>query len=174
MGRSPLPASTELLAALDRWVEAGALRALDVALTRFIAEDGDESDPAVLLALALTSERNGHGHVCLDLAGALQNPRLLLGHLRDDEPLNPTLRAELSGWLTGLSLSDWTTRLSASPAVASPAVRARLPIGSAPAIDQGPAPFVLAGTPAQPLLYLRRYWRYEQQIRVGIEQRLAV
>jgi exodeoxyribonuclease V alpha subunit len=168
MERASLPASAELLAALEPWVEAGALRALDLALTRFVAEDGNETDPAVLLALALTSERNGHGHVCLDLAGALQTPDRLLGHLRDDERLKPTAHAQLSGWLTGLTLPDWTARLRASPAV-----RARLPIGSAPAIDQGPAPFVLAGTPSQPLLYLRRYWRYEQQIRDGIEQRLA-
>jgi exodeoxyribonuclease V alpha subunit len=168
MEHASLPASAELLAALERWVDAGALRALDLALTRFIADDGDETDPAVLLALALTSERNGHGHVCLDLAGALQDPRRLLAHLRDDEPLNPTVRAELSGWLAALTLPDWTARLAASPAVS-----ARLAGASAPPSDEAPAPFVLAGTAAQPLLYLRRYWRYEQQIRDGIEQRLA-
>ena len=168
MERPSLPANTELLAALEGWVDAGALRALDLALTRFIAEDGEETDPAVLLALALTSERNGHGHVCLDLASALRDPRRLLGHLRDDEPLRPRVREALSGWLAALSLADWVTRLSASAAV-----RSLLPAAPAPPRDHAPAPFVLAGTPAQPLLYLRRYWRYEQQIRQGIEQRLA-
>lgn len=164
-----LPERAELLDALERWADAGALRALDLALARFIAEDGAETDPAVLLALALTSERNGHGHVCLDLAGALAEPQRLLGHLRDDEPANPQVRAELSGWLASLSLADWVARLSASPAVSA---RRSEVVARASDGDAG-KPFVLAGSAGQPLLYLRRYWRYEQQIRQGISQRLA-
>lgn len=168
MEPTSLPTRAALLGALERWVDAGALRALDLALTRLIADDGSETDPAVLLALALASERNGHGHVCLDLAGALEDPQRLLGHLRDDEPANPTVRAELSGWLASLSLADWVSRLSVSAAVS-----ARLPAAAALPDDSAAEPFVLAGSPAQPRLYLRRYWRYEQQIRQGIEQRLA-
>ena len=178
-----VPERAELLNALERWVDAGALRALDLALTGFIAEDGAETDPAVLLALALTSERNGHGHVCLDLAGALAEPQRLLGHLRDDEPANAEVRAELSGWLAALSLADWVARLHASPAVSARLleVGARPMEGSASLSetvasagdDDAGEPFVLAGSAGQPLLYLRRYWRYEQQIRQGIAQRLA-
>ena len=64
---SPITTNTvDLLETLRGWVDAGALRALDLALTRFIAHKGAEADDAVLLAIALTSERNGHGHVCLD------------------------------------------------------------------------------------------------------------
>ena len=74
----------QLLDRMQRWVDAGALRALDLALTRFLREQGPESDAAVLLAAALTSERNGHGHVCLDLRGALAQPEGLLSRLRDD------------------------------------------------------------------------------------------
>jgi len=164
-----LPERAELLDALERWADAGALRALDLALARFIAEDGAETDPAVLLALALTSERNGHGHVCLDLAGALAEPQRLLGHLRDDEPANPQVRAALSGWLASLSLADWVARLSASPAVSA----RRSEVVARASDDDAGKPFVLAGSARQPLLYLRRYWRYEQQIRHGISQRLA-
>lgn len=190
MAPAALPERAELLNALDRWVDAGALRALDVALTRFIAEHGAETDPAVLLALALTSERNGHGHVCLDLAGALAEPQRLLGHLREDEPANPLVRGELSGWLASLSLTDWVARLSASLAVSARPfeVSARMLEVSACPIEAGASlsevvarasdddagkPFVLASSAGQPLLYLRRYWRYEQQIRQGIAQRLA-
>lgn len=168
MGHPCLPTHPELLAALERWVDVGALRALDLALTRFICEDGGETDPAVLLALALASERNGHGHVCLDLAAALHEPWRLLGQLRDDEPLSPTVRAQLSDWLATLSLADWTARLGTSPAVDALVASTSGPLGAEPA-----APFVLAGTATEPLLYLRRYWRYEQLVRDGIQQRLA-
>ena len=75
---------TDLLARLAAWVTAGALRPLDLALTRFIRQQGPETDAAVLLAVALTSERNGHGHVCLDLKAALDHPDELLTSPRDD------------------------------------------------------------------------------------------
>ncbi|WP_200881812.1 hypothetical protein [Nitrincola sp. A-D6] len=44
--------------------QQGKLRALDLALCRYIAEAAPESDSYVLLAIAMTSERNGHGDVC--------------------------------------------------------------------------------------------------------------
>lgn len=153
-----------LLATLRRWVEASALRALDLALARFVAERGEERDPAVLLAVALTSERNGHGHVCLDLRGALAQPETLLSRLRDDEEVGPVVRRALRSWLQLLSLTDWVERLAASPAVSDR-------LGGAP--DDGVAPLVLAGQAEQPLLYLRRYWQYENRIRDGITARLA-
>lgn len=157
------PQAAELLDTLRGWVAAEALRPLDRALTRFIAEQGGEADPAVLLAVALTSERNGHGHVCLDLRGVLRQPTALLGHLRDDQALSAQVRQELAGRLQGLTLPDWRARLAGSAAV-SDWLGAR--------VDDGVSPLVLAGTPDQPLLYLRRYWHYENRIRAGIQARL--
>ncbi|MBK5964669.1 exodeoxyribonuclease V subunit alpha [Thiocystis minor] len=159
------PAEAEdLLARLRVWVDAGALRALDLALTRFIHRHGPETDAAVLLAVALTSERNGHGHVCLDLAGARQHPEALLTRLRDDADTAAEVRADLSVLLRGLTLADWVRRLSRSPAVHNRLDRA--------ATDDEASPFVLEGTPERPLLYLRRYWRYESRILAGIGARL--
>ena len=173
-----------LLSRLESWAESGALRPLDLALTRFIRERTPESDPAVLLAVALTSERNGHGHVCLDLAGALEQPRALLTPRRDWLTPPPGPSAELAEWLAPLTLDEWVARLAHSGAIED-----RLGIRSSPAPDTTPvtpagleidetpepeqAPLILAGQRERPLLYLRRYWAYEQRIRTGIAARLS-
>ncbi|MFP4075003.1 MAG: exodeoxyribonuclease V subunit alpha [Halochromatium sp.] len=162
--RSPSPEATDLLETLSDWAAAGALRALDVALTRFIAEQGGETDAAVLLAIALTSERNGHGHVCLDLHSALAQPATLLGRLRDDAELSTSVREALNARLQGLHLDDWVARLAASRCISDW-------LGAG--VDDGASPLVLAGRRQQPLLYLRRYWRDEQRIRAGIQARLT-
>ncbi|ANB02784.1 exodeoxyribonuclease V subunit alpha [Ectothiorhodospira sp. BSL-9] len=151
------------LALLGEWAVAGAIRPLDLSLTRFIHTQAPEQDPAVLLAIALTSERNGHGHVCLDLAQALEHPETLLTRLRDDQPLAQGIRLTLARELGKLTLTDWVGRLRASPAI-SLAEEARDP--------QEPRPLVLDGEPERPLLYLRRYWAYEQRIAEGIQSRL--
>lgn len=164
MNRTLSPPAADLLRTLSGWVEADAVRALDLALTDFIATQSGEEDSAVLLAIALTSERNGHGHVCLDLRGVLSNPTTLLGRLRDDRDGAARVRDELTARLRGLELADWVARLARSPAVGDW-------LGGA--ADDGRSPLVLAGTAAQPLLYLRRYWRYENRIRDGIHQRLG-
>ncbi|MGM0677280.1 MAG: exodeoxyribonuclease V subunit alpha [Pseudomonadota bacterium] len=151
------------LALLGEWAAAGAIRALDLSLTRFIHTQAPEDDPAVLLAIALTSERNGHGHVCLDLAQALHHPQTLLTRLRDDQPLAQGIRIALARELGALTLTDWVARLRASSAI-SRAEDARDPVD--------PRPLVLDGDPERPLLYLRRYWAYEQRIAEGIQGRL--
>ncbi|NCA70429.1 MAG: exodeoxyribonuclease V subunit alpha [Sphingobacteriia bacterium] len=157
------PHIPELLATLRGWVEAEVIRALDLALTRFVAEQSGETDEAVLLAVVLASERNGHGHVCLDLQGVLSNPTLLLGPPREDPQRAARVREELALRLRGLALADWIERLARSPAVCDW-------LGTQ--TDDGLSPLVLAGSAAQPLLYLRRYWQYERRIRDGIQARL--
>jgi exodeoxyribonuclease V alpha subunit len=152
-----------LMSHLDAWTKSGALRPLDLALTRFIQEQTPESDPAVLLAVALTSERNGHGHVCLDLAGALKHPRALLTHSSDWLTPPPGPSTELAERLATLTLDKWIACL-----VRSGAIEDRL--GSAPSHEH--PPLILAGTSARPLLYLRRYWTYELSICKGIADRL--
>ncbi|MCF1183560.1 exodeoxyribonuclease V subunit alpha [Marichromatium gracile] len=147
---------------LALWVEQGVLRALDLALARFVQREAGEQDPAVLLAVALVSERNGHGHVCLDLGDALAHPETLLAS-DTERPPEPGVHDALTARLAGLDPAAWAARLGASSAVCDLA-------GSD---DDGCAPLVLAGTPRRPLLYLRRYWRYERIIEQGIAQRLA-
>ena len=171
---------TKLFERLDRWVEAGALRALDLALARFIRDQGPENDPAVLLAVALTSERNGHGHVCLDLQGALEHPDRLL--TRWSEETASGAGSELMEALSGLSLAGWVGRLARSVAVTdrrddeppSPLPEPSLSRGRGASLESADeaAPLVLAGAARRPLLYLRRYWRYETRIREGIQARL--
>ncbi|NLY16872.1 MAG: exodeoxyribonuclease V subunit alpha [Gammaproteobacteria bacterium] len=156
----------QLLQTLATWTELGALRSLDLALTRFIHQQQPQT-PAVLLAIALVSERNGHGHVCLDLQATLRQPELLNGlpvTYTDNDG-----QAANAGLAGSLSLEQWVSELAASSAVEN-----RLG-GQAnqPASPADSRPLVLAGTAGQPLLYLRRYWQYEQHIRQAIEQRLA-
>ncbi|WP_462321435.1 exodeoxyribonuclease V subunit alpha, partial [Halochromatium sp.] len=178
----PSSEAERLLAIMSSWLEAGALRALDLALTRFLAQQAGEQDAAVLLAVALTSERNGHGHVCFDLQGALAQPDRLLGRLRDDQALSPPVRQALRAELQALSLDDWAARLVASSLVSN-RLEAHVESGNDSGIEPTPeaaatasedasTPLVLAGTREQPLLYLRRYWGYEERIRAGIEARL--
>ncbi|MBK5941231.1 exodeoxyribonuclease V subunit alpha [Halochromatium roseum] len=190
--RQPL-GSQDLLARLGNWVEAGALRAVDLAFTRFIAEEAGVMDADVLLAIALTSERNGHGHVCLDLDRALKAPERLLSRLRDDTDLSPQVREELREQLAALDLEDWVRRLAnaqsvialminemtgvghgADPIAPEAKGMAKDPARREPALaEHAGSPLVLAGSAERPLLYLRRYWQYEQRIRAGIQARLA-
>ncbi|WP_242479595.1 exodeoxyribonuclease V subunit alpha [Lamprobacter modestohalophilus] len=185
--------SQDLLASLSNWVEAGALRAVDLAFTRFIAEEGGVTDADVLLAVALTSERNGHGHVCLDLHRALESPDRLLSRLRDDTDLSPQVREELREQLAALDLQDWVRRLANAHNVIAPMIdgltgvdhvadpiapeatgTAENPARREPApAGHAGSPLVLAGSAERPLLYLRRYWQYEQRIRAGIQARLV-
>ena len=153
----------QLLHLMQGWVDAGALRPLDLALSRFVHQQGPEPDAAVLLATALTSERNGHGHVCLDLQGALEQPAGLLTRLRDDVEIAAGVRDELKTCLSSLGLDDWVGCLAASGAVCDRLDGAK---------DDQASPLVLEGSLKRPLLYLRRYWRYEQRVLDGIMDRL--
>ncbi len=172
------PQTTSLFAHLERWVDAGALRALDLALAQFVHRQGPEEDSAVLLAVALASERNGHGHVCLDLKEAREHPEGLLTRLGDDSAPGRGVRAELLAALSDLTLAAWVERLARSPAVTNRLIGASSPLtpgvvaAVAPEPESEAAPLVLEGTPERPLLYLRRYWRYETRIRQGIRERL--
>lgn len=144
-----------LLEQLQDWMQAGALRALDLALARFIAQQTSQACDSLLLATALVSERNSHGHVCLDLQAALQEPDKLLT-LSSSSHETDRVQQELTARLKSLNLKTWVAELQASEAV-----------------NQEGSPLVLAGSEQRPLLYLRRYWQYEQQIQASLQQRLA-
>ncbi|RUO43958.1 exodeoxyribonuclease V subunit alpha [Aliidiomarina taiwanensis] len=158
----------DVLNQLESWAARGALRSLDIALTRFIAEHAGSPSPELLLATALLSERNGHGHVCLDLASVLADPAALLSEDEAQQALPQhnecPVAEELSNCLQGWQLQQWVAALLASNAVTD-ARHGQSPSDSS-------SPLVLAGSEQTPLLYLRRYWVYEQQIQTGIQQRL--
>ncbi|EIC19903.1 exodeoxyribonuclease V, alpha subunit [Thiorhodovibrio frisius] len=163
-----------MLKTFAAWVDAGALRPLDLALTRFLAERGPEQDQAVLLAVALTSERNGHGHVCLDLAAVMANPDAVLGRESEDAGVGAAVRDALRERLEAIgTAADWAECLAASPCVSDRrGADGGQGAGAELGYDDGSNPLVLAGAAHRPLLYLRRYWQYEQRIRHGLDARL--
>ena len=157
----------DIEALLGQWQQAGWIRPLDTGFARLIRElseeQGEGPQPLVLLLAALTSHQVGRGHVCIDLATLLDDAGQTLA-LPPEEPANTGLSesevANLQGrypqeLLSRVQLTDCLTALQGSLAVSDGSV---------------PAPLVLNGT----RLYLRRFWRYEQRIAEGIQQRLAL
>jgi len=162
----------QMLDVLDRWVERGWLRTLDAAFARFLWTEAREASPLLLLAAALASHQLGRGHVCLDLRATLDDPAFALSLPPDGPPLAaasepPPAPAEV---LAGVTLAQWLAALDA-PLLVGPDTDSRSPGAALPGGDPagGGTPLVLADT----RLYLRRYWQYEQDVRGGIERRLA-
>ena len=140
---------------LARWAERDWLRALDVAFADFLRREVPDASPLLILAAALASHQLGRGHACLDLAATLKDPTFALSlppEGADTAPTDtPPHPAEV---LEGLTLRDWQAALAHPDLVGS---------------GVGDTPLVLVG----PRLYLRRYWRYEQAVRAGIDDRSA-
>jgi hypothetical protein len=111
----------------------------------------------------------GRGHVCLPLRELVLQPQSVLAWPDKMQTGLSTLWAELPK-----GLSAWLKALQRSPVVrcawrgvgADSADRG----DSAQSADKG-QPLVLGGTPEQPLLYLRRYWVYEQQVAQAMAER---
>ncbi|KKO46184.1 hypothetical protein WG68_07495 [Arsukibacterium ikkense] len=135
---------------LEQWQTQGWLRPLDQAFASFIARY-QPAEPLVWLAAALCSYQLKQGHVCLDLAKLQAEPLLTLGLAAE---LAPSEQAELQQQFTAINLAQWHAALSQSAVVDS---------------GTGTNPLVLAGN----RLYLRRYWQYEQDIALQVNQRLA-
>ncbi len=190
------PIGTSFLQQLELWQESGAIRALDLAFTRFIAQQIPKAEctDAVLLAITLVSDRTAHGNVCLDLAQAQKDPSGLLSPI-GDERLRDLVGQQLRSQLSACSVAQWQAELSQCSAVddlsqqsvKSPQLQdiesLQLQDIKSPQlhdiespqlqdIKSHQRPLVLTGTPEKPLLYLRRYWQYEQEVRQGIEARL--
>ncbi|MGF6727100.1 exodeoxyribonuclease V alpha subunit [Paraburkholderia sp. GAS41] len=145
-----------MLGVLDQWVERGWLRALDAGFARFLWLEEPQTPPLLVLAAALASHQLGRGHVCLDLQATLADPTFALSLPPDGPPMvaatePPQSPAEV---LAGVDLPRWLAALDQPALVGTSA---------------GNAPLVRVGT----RLYLRRYWQYEQDVRAGIERRLA-
>ena len=142
----------ELLQGVDTWVERGWLRPLDRAFMRFLRELDPGADALFLLAATLASHQLGRGHICLDLEATLAAPDETLSLPPEGEsgaPL-PDLPSRI---LAGRTLEEWGQRVDQSSLVAS---------------GSGNSPLVFV----ENLLYLRRYWRYEQEVARSILDRL--
>ncbi|MEY8874946.1 MAG: exodeoxyribonuclease V subunit alpha, partial [Leptothrix sp. (in: b-proteobacteria)] len=171
---SPTPTSAQpqaLLPRLKAWVGHGWLRRLDHALPAFLRDLDPASGDALLLASALLAHLEGRGHTCLPLADLVADADALLAW---PAAALDELRAALPSWPT--QVSTWTDALAASPLVAIDAapdgaadvtvtVTAQGRAGAA----AGQQPLVLRGDK----LYLRRYWRHEQQVAQALSQRVA-
>ncbi|WP_341580939.1 exodeoxyribonuclease V subunit alpha [Marinobacter metalliresistant] len=154
-------------ALLQQWQQAEWLRPLDVGFARLICElseeQGERPNPLVLLLAALTSHQVGRGHVCIDLANLLADTGNTLS-LPPEEPVRDTLTESEAAGLSQLKPGDLLTRITLADCQAA--------LNGSLAVSDGSltTPLVVNET----RLYLRRFWRYEQRIAEGIQQRLAL
>ncbi|GAA0794438.1 exodeoxyribonuclease V subunit alpha [Marinobacterium sediminicola] len=140
---------------LQRWQARGWIRALDLALGRFLQELEPDTSPLVLLAGVLASHQLGRGHICADIDNLLSAPDTALS-LPPDGEFGEALPDRPVELLQGVGRSEWLAALRASSLVG-------------------------AGDPATPLvlepestrLYLYRQWRYEVQVAERIAARLS-
>lgn len=134
---------------IKRLTEAGELRRLSGAFARFVAELGSAPAP-LLLASAVLSELEGHGHSCLLLSDLAAGPAALLGWSEEQWAGLAASAGPLPKGVRG-----WATLLAACEQV----------------WDSGEfdydQPLVLDGE----RLYLRRYWRDETQVARAVRDR---
>jgi len=152
------------LATLQRWADKGWLRRIDSALANFVHEHDPQAQPAVLVAAALLTHREGRGHTCMPLHTLLVPGDALL-----EAP--PDAQLELSALWDSLPRTpdEWLQALRASPLVRC---IAHADAQEPPAADQG-QPLVLGGSDLAPLLYLRRYYLHEQFVAQSVLARCA-
>ena len=143
----------QFLLTLDDWANAGWLRWLDTEFVVFLQHQVPDAPTALLLAAALISHQNGHGHVCLDLDDCLHAPGRALS-LPPESPVHqPAVTPQQL--LALLSREQWLHTLQL-PAL----------------VGNDNQPLVLDTRSGRPLLYLRRFWHYEQTLADNIQQRL--
>ena len=134
--------------ALAAMQEAGWLRQIDVALADFVVRHDPHAGAELLVATALLAHMEGRGHSCLPVACLAARPFTLPGWRADAQEALAQLLLPLP-----TSIAAWLAVLQASRCV-----------GAAGASPDLATPLVLAGTLDAPLLYLRRYWNFEQQV----------
>ena len=155
---------TDLLHTLHAWADQGWLRRIDSALAAFVQEQDPQAAPAVLVASALLAQMEGRGHSCLPLTKLVQPAAALLGWpdlaQLELQTLWSSLPTELDGWVQALKNCRLVRQALTDQASGQ----------DEPDLGQ---PLVLGGTRTAPLLYLRRYWVYEQQVASAITERAA-
>lgn len=163
---APMLAAT-VLDTLHRWSEQGWMRRLDSALAVFIHDLDPEASPVLLLCSAVLAQMEGRGHSCLPLAPLVQNLQAVLAWPAKAETELVLCRAllpeNLGHWLQGLRASNQVRYAPLGTNISASASASAEP-------DKG-QPLVLSGTPEAPLLYLRRYWVYEEQVVQALTER---
>ena len=149
------------LATLNAWTDHGWLRRLDSAMARFMTELDPAAAPTLLVAAALLTHMEGRGHTCLALAPLLARPQDTLAWPAEAQSPFQQAWSRLPA-----TLADWLNALRTSPLV-------RKAMATATSDPDHGQPLVLGGTPQAPLLYLRRYWGYEEQVAAGLAQATA-
>lgn len=147
--------AADTLALLQRWRDAGWLRALDLALARLLHQLDPAAPGSLLAAAALLAQLEGRGHGCLPLAllhgdglpALLAWPEAAAAELTALQPLWPAdADAARATWRGTPLLVDGS---GSGGDAAAPLV-----------LDQG-------------ALYLRRYWRHERRIAARLLARCA-
>ncbi|MDR5816758.1 exodeoxyribonuclease V subunit alpha [Caballeronia sp. LZ033] len=160
--RRALDSAHDAIQLLTQWVQRGWLREVDAAFAQFLAREADDASGLLILAAAFASHQLGRGHACLDLSATLSDPTFALSLPPDGAPARGHSGAEEdddahllpSSVLKGVTLERWQTAL-AHPALLSD--------------GPGGTPLVLSDE----RLYLRRYWRYEQDVCRAIHDRIT-
>ncbi|MEH6357086.1 MAG: exodeoxyribonuclease V subunit alpha [Marinobacter sp.] len=179
--RLALQHTDALLEQLNAWQQAGWIRPLDVRFAQLIRDLSDEQGkapaPLALLLAALVSHQVGRGHVCVDLATLMADAATTLS-LPPEEPTAASSQNKASRASSDKEL--FTDPTNTDPGQTRPSdllAQVSVPeclavLNDALAVSDGShtTPLVLSGT----RLYLRRFWRYEQHIAAGIQQRLAL
>lgn len=158
-----------MLELLQDWAKTGWIRWLDAELAALLYEQADNQQPApplLLLAAALTSHQSGHGHVCLDLQFCLSEPDQALSLPPEYTNVIPEVRP--ANVLSLITIEQWLA------AIADPAfTNIRSAKDDLHQIPSGENPLILVqSAEKEPMLYLRRFWQYEQLISKSIQQRL--
>ncbi len=150
---SVLADTRQFLLILDDWARAGWIRWLDAEFAVFLHRQVPEASSALLLAAALTSHQNGHGHVCLDIGFCLAEPDRALSLPPESPAHQPALTPQQL--LVSLTVDQWLSDLQHTAL-----------------IGDNNQPLVLDHSSGRALLYLRRFWHYEQALAINIRQRL--
>lgn len=140
---------------MQLWHQQGWIRALDFQFAKFIAHNAPHDSAWVALLAGLASHQLGRGHPCLDLSLMLADSDSYLQlppEFASAESLQLCPRPQQL--LAGVSVTELQQAL-----VAAEATRAA---------EHAPLAWV-----ANERLYLRRFWRYEQHIKVDLAQRMA-
>ncbi|MDY0746703.1 exodeoxyribonuclease V subunit alpha [Paucibacter sp. R3-3] len=141
--------TTPMLDTLADWAHRGWLRRLDAAFAAFLHDLDPEARPAVLLAAAMLAHVESQGHACLLVDEFVADPAGATSWAPDAAE---ALRGQVLS--VAAEVDELLAALRVSPLVGD---------GS-----DDSSPLVLSGT----RLYLRRYWRFEQQVAAQVLARV--
>lgn len=149
-----------MLGSVQAWREAGWLRRIDAALAAFVLELDPHASAATVVATALLAHMEGRGHTCLPLHKLLSPP---VDWLAWPAPAPEALAQAWSGLPS--TLVGWRAALHQQRVVDDQPCLTQDPDGpDAPDGRVQAPPLVLGGTPTEPMLYLRRYWGFENAV----------